>query len=611
MKSQIWYHSEENAWRFPDMKKRKLSTKLIFIFVLLSLIALTFQAVINYKTSYKVIQDQVRLSSEKSLQNMQAEINDYVILLVRELNNIYKEEEFITDLSADRNVESMKKDYFTLVHDFFINNISANRGIVSIYIYNTNHECITYFRHADTPKYKYPKDIYESEINYNSKKVREYIDSDRYSVLISSYYNENRKSNILRFVYKIYINNRSDLIGYFVCDVDEKIFQEKIAKYTYSGEQVVSLQVPGDRVVMTYGNIQENQEEHLTDIAQKIKNNQVATAMLEEQKKVFFVEQRKYDLIAYSIVPESVFSNEKKILMNYITLAGLAMVLLSIISTVIITNYLTKPLEKLVTVMKRIKSGERDLLATVESNDEIGELSENFNSMLLQIERLIENEYGAKILKNQAEYKALQAQINPHFLHNTLDTMSGIARMKNCPEVSELCIALSHIFRYSIGMKDSLSSVQKEIAHLTNYLFVMNVRMQNSLNVKIDICEEHRSILIPRLSLQPIVENAINHGLKNKRGEKLIHLYTLEDEKDVIIIVEDNGVGMSQDEINQLLSEGENNVLEKETSIGLVNIHTRLRILFGDKYGISIESIIGQGSRILVRVPRILGNEII
>lgn len=593
------------------MKKRKLSTKLIFIFVLLSLIALTFQAVINYKTSYKVIQDQVRLSSEKSLQNMQAEINDYVILLVRELNNIYKEEEFITDLSADRNVESMKKDYFTLVHDFFINNISANRGIVSIYIYNTNHECITYFRHADTPKYKYPKDIYESEINYNSKKVREYIDSDRYSVLISSYYNENRKSNILRFVYKIYINNRSDLIGYFVCDVDEKIFQEKIAKYTYSGEQVVSLQVPGDRVVMTYGNIQENQEEHLTDIAQKIKNNQVATAMLEEQKKVFFVEQRKYDLIAYSIVPESVFSNEKKILMNYITLAGLAMVLLSIISTVIITNYLTKPLEKLVTVMKRIKSGERDLLATVESNDEIGELSENFNSMLLQIERLIENEYGAKILKNQAEYKALQAQINPHFLHNTLDTMSGIARMKNCPEVSELCIALSHIFRYSIGMKDSLSSVQKEIAHLTNYLFVMNVRMQNSLNVKIDICEEHRSILIPRLSLQPIVENAINHGLKNKRGEKLIHLYTLEDEKDVIIIVEDNGVGMSQDEINQLLSEGENNVLEKETSIGLVNIHTRLRILFGDKYGISIESIIGQGSRILVRVPRILGNEII
>lgn len=591
------------------MKKRKLSTKLIFVFVLTSLIALTFQAVINYKTSYKVIQDQIRLSSEKSLNNMQADINDYVILLVRELNNIYKEEDFIKDLFENRNAEYMKEDYFTLVHDFFINNISANRGIVSIYIYNTNHECVTYFRHADTPKYKYPKDIYENEVMYNSKKVKEYIESDRYSVLISSYYNENRKSNILRFVYKIYVNNRSDLIGYFVCDVDEKIFREKIAKYTYSDEQVVSLQVPGDRVIQTYGNVQENQKEYLTDIANKIRRNQVETVMQGDQEKVFFVSQKKYDLIAYSIVPESVFSNEKKILMNYIILAGLAMILLSIISTVIITNYLTKPLERLVIVMKRIKNGDRGLRATVESNDEIGELSENFNSMLLQIERLIANEYEAKILKNQAEYKALQAQINPHFLHNTLDTMSGIARMKNCPEVSELCIALSHIFRYSIDMKDSLSSVQKELSHLTNYLFVMNVRMQNSMKVNIDICEEHRNILIPRLSLQPIVENAINHGLKNKRGEKLISLYTLESENEITIVVEDNGVGMNLEEINGLFIKSENDVLEKENSIGLFNIHARLRILFGEEYGISIESVIGQGSKISVHVPKLSGNE--
>lgn len=585
------------------MKKRKLSTKLIFIFVLTSLLTLSLQALINYKSSYKIIQEQISASSEKSLKNMQEDINDYIILLVRELNNIYKEEDFIQDLKEKQDIEYMKDEYSTLVHDFFIDNISANRGIVSIYIYNTNHECITYFRHADTPKYKYPKDIFENEEMYNARLVKEYIDSDNYQVLISSYYNENRKSNIIRFVYKIFVNNRSELVGYFVCDVDEKTFQKKIEKYAYSDDQVVFLQAPGDRVILSYGNAHENQKSSMNKISQMIQNSKVKDAMSDQKEKAFFVYQKKYNLMAYSIVPESIFSNERKILMNYIILAGLAMVILIVIATIIITNYLTKPLQKLVSVMKQIESGDRKLLATVESNDEIGELSQNFNNMLLQIESLISKEYEAKILKNQAEYKALQAQINPHFLYNTLDTMSGIARMKACPEVSELSLALSHIFRYSMDMKDHLSTVQNEIVHLKNYLYVMNVRMQNSLVVTFDVKDEHRDLSIPRLSLQPIVENAINHGLKNKRGEKNIFIYSVEEDNAVSIIVEDNGIGMNQEEVNALVENNEISSLDKGSSIGLVNINARMKMIFGKDYGIKVESMIGKGSKVILRLP--------
>lgn len=586
------------------MKRKKLSSKLILIFVITSLIALSTQAILNYKTSFKMIRNQVQISSEKSLKNMQDEINEYLILLKRNLNSIYKETDFIENLSADRSAKYMKKKYNTLVHDFYIDNIPSSQGIVSIYIYNVNHQCISYYRHADTPKYKYPKDIYEDEVKYNSARVKEYVESKDYDIFISSYYNENRKCNILRFVYKIYVNNRGNLIGYFVCDVDENVFQKKIEKYTYSEDQVVYLQMPGDRVAVVYGNIQKNQRNYLNHVAGKIMENDIQGAKEEQGGNVFFGSENKYHLLAYSIVPESVFANERQMLINYIFLVCLVVVALTVISAIIITNYLTKPLKKLVVTIKRIQAGERNLRAEIESDDEIAELSTNFNTMLSQIEQLIADEYKAQIIRDEAEYKALQAQINPHFLHNTLDTMSGIARMKDCVEVSDLCMALSHMFRYSIDMKEPMSSVQNEITHLSNYLFVMQVRMQDSLHVEWKVKNEHRNLLIPRLSLQPIVENAITHGLKNKRGEKNICIATWDMEDDVMIVVEDNGIGMDEIEINQKLQCQGNEVLHKEESIGLFNINARVKMLFGEAYGINIKSVKGKGSQVFLRVPK-------
>lgn len=582
-----------------------LKQKLIIYFAGVLVVALAIQAFFNYRNSSRLLTEQIEDSSNKSLKNMQEEIYSYINNLKQQLDTIYKEREFVINMTLKMDPDKMKMQYREFAHDFYVDRFNTDQGIVSFYIYNTNHECISFYRSADTPVYKYPKDIYEDEEKYHSKIVKDYLGVSDYYPLITSYYNENRECNIIRLVYKIYINNRSEIIGYFVCDVDEKVFRNIVGKYTYSDEQIVCLQPVGDRPVMVYGTVQKSQEPVLGEIAREMENgNEDFIKDSVSHTEIFVQPIRKYNLNAYSIMPVSIMENEMKSLQMYIYLAAIVLLILCMASMVFISTYLTKPLGQLVDAMKRVKDGEKNVHVAIRSDDEIGELSETFNSMIDRIETLITEEYEAQIHRKNAEYKALQAQINPHFLYNTLDTMSGIARMNQCYKVSELCIALSHQFRYSIDMKQPMVTLQQELVHLENYMYVMNVRMQNGVKLDISIQDEDRKLMLPKISVQPIVENAILHGLKNKRGEKRIRIYTIADGEDIDIVVEDNGVGMDVAGINEELLSDHAIALDKSNSIGLFNINARVRHLFGRKYGVWLESSIGQGCRVYLKIPK-------
>lgn len=232
-------------------------------------------------------------------------------------------------------------------------------------------------------------------------------------------------------------------------------------------------------------------------------------------------------------------------------------------------------------------------------DDEIGELGLTFNEMLDRIEGLIAKEYEAELAVNQAEYKALQAQINPHFLYNTLDTMSSIAQLRDCGEISELCQSLSNIFRYSLDTGTPFSTVAKEIAHLKNYIYVMNMRMQGEVEYIFDVEEDVLQDSLPRISIQPLVENAINHGLKNARGEKRVCIRAYKEQEYLKIVVEDNGVGISERRLDELRK----NYRGQENSIGLSNINARMQMLYGETYGVTIESVEGQGTRVVLTIP--------
>ncbi|WP_242993437.1 sensor histidine kinase [Lachnotalea glycerini] len=590
-----------------------MRTKILLFCLGSTLCALIIQTILFKDASSKLIYNQAKEESNHSLQYMQNEIYTFIKSMESRLINIYSEEEFEQSLKSKMSINDLRQDNHRLAYDFVTKNFETSKGVVALYIYNINNEIISTYRRAVTPKHNYPTDIYEDIEQYNSQKVLDYISSDDTTMLISSYYNRYRETDMIRFVLKIYDNtNLNSKIGYIVCDVDSKVLKNIMVKYCDQKEMFMWLQPMGDRQILSVGTLEDFDQNYYESNIEQIQAGEMKdkTDLVEGQHVLFLVEQDKYNLSAYSMMPQDLLKQNQKVLTQNLIVIGFTMSILITLSSILFSGGLTKRLELLTQTIAKIKLGNTHQRVEDSKNDEIGKLGHDFNEMLDKIEYFIGHEYETKLLLNKAEYKTLQSQINPHFLYNTLDTMSSIASIQNCAVVSNLCQSLSNIFRYSLDMKHSYSTVAKEFIHLKNYIYVMNVRMVDEVEYRFDISDEVLQDSIPRISIQPLVENALNHGLRNKRGIKKIEVNALELDGKLQITVKDNGVGMDAEEMNAKLAKNSKDAVESGSSIGLYNINARMKMLYGEEYGLHIESDIHHGTSVYLTIPRVKVEEV-
>lgn len=583
----------------------KMHTKILLVCILCTMVALILQTLLFRSTSSKLIYEQSKEESFNSLQNMQDDIYSFIKKIETNAIGVYSDKEFISALKHETDVEALRTDYYREAYTLATENFETQDDVLALYLYNADDEIISTYRRATTPKHNYPEDIYADGEADNAKVVKDYVDSNQTVMLISSYYNTARETDILRFVLKIYSNsNTEQKIGYLVCDVDTKVLQYMMKKYFVSDDMFLWLQPMGDRPVFSMGELSGRAQESYQSLA-----DSVAAGSTEDTLEysggnqiIFQVDQSRYNLVAFSVMPQALLRASQKTLTRNLLMIAIVMLVIALVFSTIVSRTITWPLERLTDVTKRIKNGETDLRIEPMKLDEIGELGLSFNEMLDQIQELVSRQYETKLLLNKAEYNALQAQINPHFLYNTLDTMSSIAQIKNCEEVSALSQSLSNIFRYSLDMRNPLSTVSKEIVHLKNYIYVMDVRMGSSITYTYSIDEQVLNDSIPRLSIQPIVENAINHGLKNARGERRIDIVAYRQQEQLMITVMDNGVGIPADKLGTLLNEADQDE-KQSTSIGLYNINERLKMLYGEAYGLRITSKEGEGTTVTLCIP--------
>jgi sensor histidine kinase YesM len=584
-----------------------MRSKILLLCLSSTLCALFLQTILFQDASSSLIYYQAKEESNNSLKNMQNEIFTFVKSIESSLINIYNEKEFSQSLKSDKLIEELKKVNHRLAYNFATQNFDTSDGVVALYIYNIKHEIISTYRRAVTPKHNYPIDIYADKEQYNSKRIQDYAIADDTTMLISSYYNEYRITNIVRFVLKIYDNtNTKKKIGYIVCDIDSKVLKNIMTKYCNQQEMFMWLQPLGDRQILSIGTLEDTNQNYYESNTTQIQAGALeeTTDFTEGQRVLFQMKQNKYNLSAYSMMPQALLKkNQKALTQNLILIVFIMSASIAMLS-ILLSRSLTKPLEHLTETIAKIKSGNTRQRVEVYKEDEIGKLGQDFNEMLDKIEYFIGHEYETKLLLNKAEYKALQAQINPHFLYNTLDTMSSIASIQNCSVVSNLCQSLSNIFRYSLDIMHPYSTVAKEIIHLKNYIYVMNVRMGEDVEYQFNISDEILQDSIPRISIQPLIENALNHGLRNKRGLKKVQVEALELDGKLQIIVKDNGVGMNADEMNAKLDENSKDAVESGSSIGLFNINARMKMLYGDEFGLHIVSELDQGTSVYLTIPR-------
>lgn len=585
---------------------QKMRFKILILCLVCTMTALLLQTWLFNRKSSMLIYKQARKESFSLLQNMQDDLFTILKSMENNIIKVYNRPQLIYDLKNKTSINRLREQYYREAYNIAMECFDTSDGVVALYLYNSGDQIISTYRRAVTPRHNYPLDIYENEEENNVDIVSDYAHSDDATMLISSYYNPYRETDIIRLVMKVYNNsNTRQMIGYLVCDVDSKIFRYRMEKFITDSNMFIWLQPTGDRASVSVGAIEGNDRNIYEEISDHIsKGIREFSFPSGGKNRVFFqVEQNKYNFSVYALMPQELLVANQRSLSTSLLIIAMVMVMVVLVSTFLWTRSLTRPLEELTKMMERIKTGETDLRATVKRNDEIGELGQGFNEMLDQIEDLLVREYETKLLLNRAEYNALQAQINPHFLYNTLDTMSSIAQIRHCEEVSHLCQSLSNIFRYSLDMKNPFSTVAKEIVHLKNYIYIMNVRMQDNVIYDFDIDDEVLKCTVPRICIQPLVENALNHGLRNVRGEKRIVIRAKEEGDVLMISVEDNGVGLDHaDEINQKMAENDLDMVERGNSIGLININARVKMLYGDAYGIKVESRPGTGTRVMLAV---------
>lgn len=303
---------------------------------------------------------------------------------------------------------------------------------------------------------------------------------------------------------------------------------------------------------------------------------------------------------SYSVISEANFFPEGRILLNFLINFGVVSSLFSLILIWLFTGRITNPIKRLTGAMRLAQGGDYTIRVEGDRADEIGELNRSFNYLQAEIDRLIHEVYEEKLALKNAELHALQAQINPHFLYNALDSINWMLLDRGDLAASRIIQSLGRILRYSVDTHSAFVPLREEIENVENYLIIQKNRFEDRLQYRIAIPPELEDLQVPRLILQPLVENAIQHGLSPRIRQLFIEIEAVQTEE-IRLTVRDNGAGMTEATRNRVLSQP---TVSGQDHIGLTNVDHRIRLIYGEAYGVAITSEPDRGAVVSIRLPK-------
>lgn len=398
---------------------------------------------------------------------------------------------------------------------------------------------------------------------------------------------------VIPYVQSIFDPENGKLIGAVIVDLDLQQIQDylKDAKLLQSGFIVV-----------------ENGQRK-TIYAPKHFTSQKLLVRSSEKENYFLSRDGKKELVIHTtsalsnwqingVIPYQDISNQLQKTRNIVFLFAVMIILAVAGVALFLRAYLVHPIQKLQTLMFDVESGNLYARSNFKRNDEIGKLGTSFNRMIEQLQQLINdirvsrmNESQAKFLQKEAQYQALQARIAPHFLYNTLDSVSWLARDKGVREITAVVDSLAGMLRYSLDRSTPLVKTSEELQHVIQYSEIIRFRTGNSIEFDFHIPDELLQIMIPRFTLQPLVENAVQHGLEPLGGKGKITISAFIESNRLYYEISDNGIGLEPEKIEELmmfLADRKNDVNPSFEKIGLANVHNRIQMTFGENYGLSI-----------------------
>ena len=348
-----------------------------------------------------------------------------------------------------------------------------------------------------------------------------------------------------------------------------------------------------DGTVKQTGSYEDNMERLETDI-------RIITDLIQER----ITEYISYETQSMGEIREKTVAEREKLVRIAVVLFIVVMAIAGVFA-ILITRSITRPVRKLCDAAEEIGRGHFDTRIDIASRNELAIMGESFNRMAQQITVLIGDIKEEQVYNRNMEQRLLQAQINPHFLYNTLDNILWLSEAGRKEDVQALVMSLSQFFRTTLSGGRDIIPLREEISHVEAYLQIQKFRYRDILSYGIEVPEDVMEVPIIKMTLQPLVENALYHGIKNKRGMGMLRIRALRQEESVLIQVSDNGIGMKEEDLEAVrdLISGKAQPGPDNTGFGIANAAERLRLNFGESASIKIDSTYGEGTCVTVTIP--------
>jgi len=582
---------------YKDMPIKFKLIVMLFIQVLVPLILVGF---LSYKSSESIIKENSTKYSTDILNMIRMRLSDYMDNLTEISQDILYERKIYDVLKNDSDVEDplMRFEYESTVNSYLKMVVITRPEIRAICIYSTDGR--SYYQ-DDNTKEAGPKDgiPYPQMLGKaRAKKGKPYLH------IVS----ENNKVEDIYLVRQI--NDRDDFseLGLMVIQIKKEVFDEVYQGLTGNLQNIMIL-TSSMELVSTRDD--DNLSAYSGLLFDKIKG---ASGEIADEKTGLFISYHTLDntgwkIVAYITLDE--LYRDANILRKNIAILCVIMTIVMIVPTLFIAMDIVNPINKLVKGMEKVQAGGDNVQIQIDRGDELGFLNKAFNSMSREIHHLVNWVYREQLTRKEAELKALQSQINPHFLFNTLEAINWMAQLNNVPEISKTVSDLSDLMEASIGRDERLISIKEEFTYADKYISLQKVRFGDRIELVKNMEPEVSNIKIPRLLVQPLVENAVYHGIERTKGKGVINLNAVRQGENILIEVIDNGVGMGReelDELNERLSMDNDTYFrtlssKRSRSIGIENVNRRIKLFYGESYGLQIDSEPGKYTKVAAIIP--------
>lgn len=580
--------------------KSKLINQFLFMYSILIIIPLTILFTYTYTKMSTMIEQNITTSTEQAFDQSYS-------FITYKLNRIFNTS---NALVIDNNLTSiLRKDPNNYPLSEQVGDLFNLRDILSSYQNNVDIHNINVYVNDNFIYSNESRNIFSMKKLDNSKwlnKIKK--EHNRFFWCPPSYLNSNQTEFLSLGKTVINPDDFSDSIGYIVINFKKSDLEDILKKInSIDGSTSCIVNSSGDLIAASnYDNYDVNKA-----LVSQIKpSDNTRLTEFDYNNNTFFIQSSyidKTDWQIVNIVPYNTVSskiNTQRIMLIIIVLIfGGA----SLWAGFYFFNTINKRLSKVIKGMREVHTDTLDNFIENDSDDELGELINNYNYMIAKMSVLVDDQYKlGKAVKN-AELKALQSQINPHFLYNTLDMINWMAYKNMNSEISSAVKKLAKFYKLSLNKGNDIISIDDEINHVSLYTEIQNMRYSNRISLEIAIDDFIRNCKIPKITLQPIVENAIIHGIfaKGDVEGKIIITGTI-DENAIYIRVSDDGIGIKENELPFILSAKivkSNSTSTKGSGYGIRNIHERLKLYYGDDFGLSFSSIYENSTTVTIKIP--------